>query len=329
MGCQSSGAVWKWRWPSWAPIPNKPSLWCHWYQTQGANGNTDGHVMPVSVHTHTHTRTHTHTHAHTHTHTCTHTHTHTHAHMHVRTHAHTHTHTHAEYQCDFIYTESQCDPCVHALNASLYSFVDSLVHNINDTNCWAQMAELTVLLCVHTHTHTHTHTLTKMHTCTHMRTHTHTHTHAHARTHTHVHTCTHTHWISVRPPETQCDFWHADSQYDSCMHALNASLYSFMDNQDRTVKRLQDHLALFKCKMTATLSSEEVTNVTSTSTSCLIIHSWLTSTRLSVVPKMLSKIFITHRLSKNITSIHNSIQIKSSPQQIMYKRSPDLQKTGS
>ena len=27
-GEQSSGAVWKWRWPSWAPVPNKPYGLC-------------------------------------------------------------------------------------------------------------------------------------------------------------------------------------------------------------------------------------------------------------------------------------------------------------
>ena len=27
-GCQSSGAVWKSRWPSWAPVPNKPYGFC-------------------------------------------------------------------------------------------------------------------------------------------------------------------------------------------------------------------------------------------------------------------------------------------------------------
>ena len=36
-GCQSSGAVWKSRWPSWAPVPNKPTVYVdvkqHWTRT--------------------------------------------------------------------------------------------------------------------------------------------------------------------------------------------------------------------------------------------------------------------------------------------------------
>ena len=77
-----SGAVWKSRWPSWAPVPNKPTVSVdvkqHLYNNKSLTENMFAWPTCTIFDAHTHTHTHTHTHAHTHT----------------RTHARTHRHTH-------------------------------------------------------------------------------------------------------------------------------------------------------------------------------------------------------------------------------------------